>query len=175
MELIKYPTFKFLGMFFFGYCALVIILSFLPDVCQKFTVVVTESAGMLLSCLGFVAEVSSHPIANNGYAELQFNSTIYRVNEDCTGLSLVVLVAAAVAAVPARWHVRFLGILAMSLIAVIIGCLRIVILGCVAEYHSDIFHVFHTYIMEVATIGCGLWILATWFDLTDHWERSSIS
>ena len=72
-------------------------------------------------------------------------------------------------------HLRFLGILAMSLIAVIIGCLRIVILGCVAEYHSDIFHVFHTYIMEVATIGCGLWILATWFDLTDHWERSSIS
>ena len=61
----------------------------------------------------------------------------------------------------------------MGLLAAAVGCLRIVILGCVAEYQAHIFHFFHTYLMEVATVGFGLWILLSWFNFTIPHRRSA--
>ena len=158
------PAFKYLALFAGIYGTLTTILSVIPPASPYFTDLVTEGAGVILSHLGFLADVYALAL-DKGYAEIRFNSTIYRVNEDCTGLSLVLLVAAGVAAIPAPLGFRLLGLILMSLFAAAIGCLRIVILGCVAEYHAGIFQLFHTYVMEVATVGIGLWILTIWFNL----------
>ena len=155
---------QYIAIFTGVYCVLTAISSGIPIVSRYFMAGVTEGAALILSHLGFVVAVVGSAI-NSGYAEIVFNSTIYRVNEDCTGLSLVLLVAAGIVAVPAHFRLRLTGLILMSLFAALVGCLRIVLLGCVAEYNAEIFHLFHTYIMEVATVGFGLWALTIWFKL----------
>jgi len=66
--------------------------------------------------------------------------------------------------------VVFMGFLAAS-----IGCMRIVILGFVAEYQADLFHLLHTYLMEVVTVGAMLWIFTIWSDFTAPYRRLSAS
>ena len=168
------PALKFLALFAGIYCSLAAILSATPSISRHFTNVVTEGAGLILSYLGFLAEVSALAI-DSGYAEIRFTSTIYRVNEDCTGLSIVLLVVAGIVAIPASMRLRALGLSLMSLIAAAIGCLRIVILGCVAEYDVGIFPLFHTYVMEVATVGVALWIMTIWFNFTAQHRRKTTS
>ena len=157
---------QYLATFIGVYYILTIILSELPIASRYFMACVTEGACLILSYLGFMVAVVGNSI-NTGYAELAFQSSIYLVNQDCTGLSLVLLVAAATVAVPAHLSLRILGLTLISLFAAMVGCMRIVILGCVAEYNPEIFHLFHTYIMEVATVGFGLWILTIWFELVE--------
>ena len=166
------PLFKYLAIFTGSYCFLVAFVAAMPSISYQFTSLVTHAAAVLLSSIGFMADVFPQA-AHIGYTEIRFNSTVYRVNEDCTGLSLVMLVAAAVVAIPASLRLRFLGVALMSLLAAFIGCIRIVILGCVAEYQGHIFHFFHTYLMEVATVGIGLWILLFWFNFTIPDRRSA--
>ena len=166
------PLVEYLAIFAAGYGILVAFLASTPAVSNLFTSLVTQIAAVLLSSMGFVADFWPQTV-NTGYAEIRFNSTVYRVNEDCTGLSLVMLVAASVVAIPAPLHIRTLGVALMGLLAAAIGCMRIVILGCVAEYQAHIFHLFHTYLMEVATVGIGLWILLFWFNITIPERRSA--
>ena len=168
------PTLKFLALFAGIYCSLAAILSTIPPASHHFTNVVTEGAGLILSHLGFFTEVSALALAS-GYAEIHFNSTVYRVNEDCTGLSLVLLVAAAIVAIPAPLRIRIWGVVLMSILAGYTGCMRIVVLGCVAEYQADLFELFHTYMMEVTTVGAMLWIFTGWGNFTSRYRRLSAS
>ena len=168
------PILKYLASLFGSYCLLVVFVSCLPSISHHFTDVVTAGAAFALSTLGFVAEVYSQA-THVGYAEIHFNSTVYRVNEDCTGLSLVLLVAAAIVAIPAPLGIRIWGVVLMSIVAGLIGCMRIVVLGCVAEYQADLFHLFHTYLMEVATVGAMLWIFTIWCNFTIPFRRLSAS
>ena len=161
------PAFKFVALFVIIYSSLAATVATMPSVSHQFTVFVTKAAGLILALLGFVGEVSSEAIAY-GYAEIRFNSTTYRVHEECTGIYLILLVGSAIIAVPSRFHFKFVGLILGSVVAAVIGCLRIVVLGCVAEYHNSIFHLFHTYIMEVVTVGLGLWILTIWFSFTSQ-------
>ena len=163
---------EYLAYFAGSYCILVAFIAYTPSISHLFTSLVTQAAAVLLSNIGFVADAYPQT-ANAGYAEIRFNSTVYRVNEDCTGLSLVMLVAASVVAIPAPLRIRTVGLVLMGLLAAAVGCLRIVILGCVAEYQAHIFHFFHTYLMEVATVGFGLWILLSWFNFTIPHRRSA--
>ena len=168
------PILKYLASLFGSYCLLMVFVSCVPSISHHFTDVVTAGAAFALSNLGFVAEVYSQA-TDVGYAELHFNTTIYRVNEDCTGLSLVLLVAAAVVAMPARLAIRISGLVLMSIIAGLIGGMRIVVLGCVAEYQADLFELFHTYLMEVTTVGAMLWIFTGWGNFTSRYRKLSAS
>ena len=165
---------KYLASLVGSYCLLVVFVSSVPSISHDFTDLVTTGAAFVLSNLGFVAEVYSSAI-HVGYAEIHLNSTVYRVNEDCTGLSLVLLVAAAVVAMRAPLAIRLSGVVLTSIIAGLIGCMRIVVLGCVAEYQADLFHLFHTYLMEVATVGGMLWIFTGWSNFTSPYRRLSAS
>ena len=168
------PALKFLALFAGIYCSLAAILSTIPPASHHFTNVVTEGAGLILSHLGFFTEVSALALAS-GYAEIHFNSTVYRVNEDCTGLSIILLVVAAIVAIPTPLRLRILGVVLMGFLAASIGCMRIVILGFVAEFHTDLFNLFHTYLMEVATVGAMLWIFTIWCNFTIPFRRLSAS
>ena len=168
------PILKYLASLVGSYCLLVVFVSSVPSISHHFTDLVTTGAAFALSNLGFVAEVYSQA-THVGYAEIHFNSTVYRVNEDCTGLSLVLLVAAAIVAIPAPLRIRIWGVVLMSFLAAFIGCMRIVVLGCVAEYQADLFHLFHTYLMEVATVGAMLWIFTGWGNFTSPYRRLSAS
>ena len=168
------PALKFLALFAGIYCGLAAILTATPSISLQFTKIVTEGAGLILSHLGSFAKVSTLAISS-GYAEIRFTSTTYRVNEDCTGLSVVLLVVAGIAAIPAPMRLRALGLIVMSLFAATIGCLRIVILGYVAEYDVGIFPLFHSYVMEVATVGVALWIVMIWFNFTAQHRRKTTS
>ena len=168
------PVLKYLALFAGSYCFLVVFVVGIPLISHHFTDLVTHGAAIALSNFGFVTEVYSQA-AHSGYAEIRFNSTVYRVNEDCTGLSLVLLVVAAIAALPAPLRIRILGVVFMGFLAASIGCMRIVILGFVAEYQADLFHLLHTYLMEVATVGAMLWIFTIWSDFTAPYRRLSAS
>ena len=168
------PILKYLASLVGSYCLLVVFVSSVPSISHHFTDLVTTGAAFALSNLGFVAEVYSQA-THVGYSEIHFNSTVYRVNEDCTGLSLVLLVAAAIVAIPAPLRIRIWGVVLMSFLAAFIGCMRIVVLGCVAEYQADLFHLFHTYLMEVATVGAMLWIFTGWGNFTSPYRRLSAS
>ena len=166
------PLLKYLAYFSGSYCFLVVFLATSPSISHHFTNLVTTGAAVVLSNLGFVADVYLQT-THSGYAEIRFNSTVYEVNEDCTGLSLVLLVAAAIVAIPVPLRLRILGVVLMGFLAAFVGCMRIVILGCVAEYQTDLFDLFHTYLMEVATVGIGLWMLLFWFKFTMPERRST--
>ncbi len=168
------PILKYLASLFGTYCLLMVLVSCVPSISHHFTDMVTSGAAFALLNLGFVAQVYSQA-TDVGYAELHFNSTIYRVNEDCTGLSLVLLVAAAVVAMPAPLAIRISGLVLMSITAGLIGGMRIVILGCIAEYQAALFELFHTYLMEVTTVGAMLWIFTWWGDFTSRYRRLSAS
>ena len=168
------PLVKYLAYFTGSYCFLVAFVAAIPSISYRFTSLVTQAAAVLLSSIGFMADVYPQA-AHIGYTEIRFNSTVYRVNEDCTGLSLVLLVAAAIVAIPAPLRIRIWGVVLMSFLAAFIGCMRIVVLGCVAEYQADLFHLFHTYLMEVATVGAMLWIFTGWGNFTSPYRRLSAS
>ena len=82
------PILKYLASLFGSYCLLVVFVSCVPSISDHFSDLVTTGAALALSNLGFVAEVYSQA-THVQYAEIHFNSTVYRVNEDCTGLSQV--------------------------------------------------------------------------------------
>ena len=135
---------------------------------------VTRGAALALSNLGFVADVDSQA-THIGYAEIHFNPTVYRVNEDCAGLSLVLLLAAAIVAIPSPVRLGTLGVVLTSFLAASIGCMRIVVLGCIAEYQADLLHLFHTYLMEMTRVDAMLWIFTTWCEFTAPYRKLSAS
>ena len=50
----------------------------------------------------------------------------------------------------------------MVVVTSAIACMRILILGLVAEFGNNAFEIFHTYIMEVLTVALGISILTFW-------------
>ena len=159
------PLFKYLILFIGTYHIFSALLIYAPSLSHHFTFQVTKIATTILKGLGFTAEMYPQ-VLHVEYTEIRFESTIYRVNEECTGLHLIMLVIAAVIAVPTDLSLRIFGIILTGFIAASIGCMRIVILGCIAEYQAHIFHLFHNYLMEVATIGICVVILAAWCNFT---------
>ena len=73
---------------------------------------VTNISAAMMETMGLHAEASAATIGE-GFTEIRLRGVLYRVHEKCTGLPLVLLVAAAVAAVPARIHQRLIGVLTM--------------------------------------------------------------
>ena len=167
------PLFKYLILFIGTYHILAGFIIYAPSVSHHFTFQVTNIATTVLKGLGFTAEIYPQ-VSHVEYTEIRFESTIYRVNEECTGLYLIMLVIAAVVAVPTALPIRIFGIILTGFIAACIGCVRIVILGCIAEYQAHIFHLFHTYLMEVATIGICAVILSVWCNFTLPYRKSTV-
>ena len=168
------PLFKYLAYFTGSYCFLVAFAAAIPSISYQFTSLVTHAAAVLLSSVGFVADVYPQA-AHIGYAEIHFNPTVYRVNEDCAGLSLVLLLAAAIVAIPSPVRLGTLGVVLTSFLAASIGCMRIVVLGCIAEYQADLLHLFHTYLMEMTRVDAMLWIFTTWCEFTAPYRKLSAS
>ena len=171
-SILSNPLFRYLILFIGTYHILAAFIMYAPSVSHHFTFHVTMIATTVLKGLGFTAEIYPQ-VSHVEYTEIRFESTIYRVNEECTGLYLIMLVIAAVIAVPTALPLRIFGIILTGFIAACIGCMRIVILGCIAEYQAHIFHLFHTYLMEVATIGFCVVILAVWFNFTLPYRQST--
>ncbi len=171
-SILSNPLFRYLILFISTYHILAAFIMYAPSVSHHFTFHVTMITTTILKGLGFTAEIFPQG-SHVEYTEIRFESTIYRVNDECTGLYLIMLVIAAVIAVPTALPLRIFGIILTGFIAACIGCMRIVILGCIAEYQPHIFHLFHTYLMEVATIGFCVVILAVWCNLTLPYRQST--
>jgi len=151
-------------IYFIGTYLILITFFYADSVRSTFMVVVTYSSAAMIEALGLLAEASAATLAE-GFTEIKLRGTIYRVHEKCTGLPLILLVAAAVGAVPARAKLRLIGVVTMIAIASVVACLRIVLLGLVAEYNLDLFDIFHSYIMKAITVGFGISLLMLWSKL----------
>lgn len=158
------PRASYLICFIGTYLTLVTFSFYADSVRSAFMVLVTYSSAAMIEAWGLFAEASAANLAE-GFTEIKLRGATYRVHEKCTGLPLVLLVAAAVGAVPTQAYLRLIGVAAMITIAIVVACLRIVILGLVAEYNPDLFDIFHTYIMEVITVGFGISLLTLWCQL----------
>ena len=140
---------------------MLLIFSYGNPVGTSFMITVTEMSAWLIQLCGLFAETFFANI-EAGFTELKLRNTTYRVHYKCAGLPLVLLVTAAVGALPAKAHLRLLGFATMGTLASCVAALRIVILGWVAEFRIDLFEVFHTYIMEVITVILGIALFALW-------------
>ena len=68
------PLVTYLAYFTGSYCFLVAFVAAIPSISYQFTSLVTHAAAVLLSSVGFVADVYPQA-AHIGYAEIRFNST----------------------------------------------------------------------------------------------------
>ena len=141
----------FLFTFIVQYICMLLVFSYDNIVRTSFMITVTEISAWLIQLCGLFAETSFSHI-ESGFTELKLRNTIYRVHDKCAGLPLVLLVTAAVGALPAKAHLKLLGLATMATMAGLVASFRIVILGWVAEFRLDLFEIFHTYIMEVFTV-----------------------
>ena len=155
------PRISFLIIFIGIYLFLSSVFLLLEPLRSTFMIWVTYGSAALMQIIGLHAEASTATLAQ-GFTEIRLRGVLYQVHEKCTGLPLVLLVAAAVAAVPASIHHRLAGAAAMVVVTSAIACMRILILGLVAEFGNNAFEIFHTYIMEVLTVALGISILTFW-------------
>ncbi|MGY9002913.1 MAG: hypothetical protein ACKVIF_06950 [Rhodospirillales bacterium] len=151
----------FLFTFIVQYFCMLLVFSYDNIVRTSFMITVTEISAWLIQFCGLFAETSFSNI-EYGFTELKLQNTTYRVHDKCAGLPLVLLVTAAVGALPAKAHLRILGFVTMATMAGLVASLRIVILGWVAEFRLELFEIFHTYIMEVFTVVLCVALFALW-------------
>ena len=90
-SILSNPLFRYLILFISTYHILAAFIIYAPSVSHHFTFQVTNIATTVLRGLGFTAEIYPQ-VSHVEYTEIRFESTIFRVNEECSGLYLIMLV-----------------------------------------------------------------------------------
>lgn len=92
--------------------------------------------------------------AGNGFA--------VAVENDCNGLEVIVLFAAAVLAFPARWKAKAAGLILGFLVIQTLNVLRIGSLFYLGQWHEGLFHWTHKYLWPVLVLIGTLWVFIVW-------------
>lgn len=90
------------------------------------------------------------------------------IDNGCSGLEVVILLAAAVAAFPANWRARLIGFTACAAAILALNVLRIISLFYIGQYSKDWFDWAHLYIWDALIMIDGLLMFFLWA----RWSRS---
>ena len=128
---------------------------------------VSAAATSIMCALGLeaVLDVSALDL---GYCELAVRQIVYRVTFDCTGVFALLVYGALVAAYPASGRLRVEALLTGVPAVAVFSCLRLVVLGVVAQVEPAWIELFHVYVMELATIGVMLYVWKHWVNRVGH-------
>lgn len=89
---------------------------------------------------------------------------VLRVIEGCDGVTVFILIAAAILSFPKPFKQRLIGLLILIPMLFVINWLRLLVLAQIRFYQPDLFHFFHVYLFQpfmiFATFTCFIiWIL----------------
>ncbi len=85
-----------------------------------------------------------------------------KVVEGCDGVTVFILIAAALAAYPRPWKSRLLGIAGAVALLFVINWLRLVLLAYVRFYLPEHFHWIHAYLFQSIMIFATLALFIVW-------------
>lgn len=90
------------------------------------------------------------------------NGFAVAVENDCNGIEVIVLFAAAVIAFPARWRDKAIGLMLGFLVIQTLNVLRIGSLFYLGQWHEGIFHWTHKYLWPVIVLIGTLGAFIAW-------------
>jgi exosortase/archaeosortase family protein len=89
------------------------------------------------------------------------------INHECTGVFVLFVLSSFIAAYPARWRAKVLGIVVGVTVLSLINVLRIVTLVRIVEYYPGLFVYFHEYVWQGAFLMLVTLYALTWVE----WAR----
>ena len=119
-----------------------------------FTAVVARAGAALLSAAGERVAVEGTEIRSPAFA--------VRIENGCNGLETVLLFAAAVAAYPASWRRRAVGLLAGFAAIQAFNLVRVVSLFWIGAHRADLFAPSHTVVWQSLVVLFGILLFVVW-------------
>ncbi len=148
---------RFLVIFF---VTLVVAFSFIAlnpvndHLIVPFTKGITKVSGVLLNVIGQAVTVSGTVIYSSHFA--------VDIKNGCNGVEAMLLVLSAIAAFPATFKSRVLGIIGGSLTVQALNFIRIVSLCLLGRYFPKVFQIFHTGVWQILIILAGVGVFLLW-------------
>jgi len=152
------PIFRF-TIFFFAFLLAFSVLSVataLQNHLHLAEIGIADSATWVAQRVGSTASVNDNTIAVGG---LSLN-----INHECTGVFVLFVLASFIAAYPARWRAKAIGIGAGVLLLSAINVIRIATLVRVVEFRPNLFVYFHEYIWQGAFLMLVTLYAITWVE-----------
>ncbi len=144
---------KFFAILIAGY----LLIAWNPvndSVIVPFTKLVTRGAGWILVAGG-------QPVHTDGTVLTSAKFGI-NVNNGCNGVEAMLILLACVAAFPATWRARAVGLALGALMIQLLNEVRIVTLWLLGAYHPKVFQLFHTAVWQIAIILAALIFFLQW-------------
>ncbi|HVO22397.1 MAG TPA: archaeosortase/exosortase family protein [Candidatus Margulisiibacteriota bacterium] len=120
---------------------------------------IAGAATWLAHSVGSVAVVNENIISVSGLS--------LDINHECTGVFVLFVLISFIAAYPARWTIKVLGILIGVSVLTLINVLRIVTLVRIVEFYPGLFVYFHEYVWQGAFLMLVTLYALTWVE----WAR----
>ena len=119
-----------------------------------FTAFLASIAGSALHLIGEPVRVVGTEIAGARFG--------VNVNNGCNGIEAMLILLAAIVAVPASLKARAAGLLIGIVVVQVLNQIRIVTLYLLGAYQPRFFEIFHTAVWQVAVIGAAVLVFVVW-------------
>jgi exosortase H (IPTLxxWG-CTERM-specific) len=124
------------------------------NVIVPFSHALSVVSGGILNLFGQHVHVAGTVIAGDGFA--------VDIKNGCNGIEAVVFLCAAIAAFPASWRARLLGILAACTIVEGLNVIRIVSLYLIGRYRPAAFGAFHLAVWQSVIFAAAVFLFVAW-------------
>jgi exosortase/archaeosortase family protein len=119
---------------------------------------VATSATWLAKLAGSAASVTGSIISVSGMS--------LDINHECTGVFVLFVLISFIAAYPARWGAKVVGIVAGVLLLSLVNMIRIATLVRLVEFYPSLFTYFHEYVWQGAFLMLVTLYAVTWVEWT---------
>ena len=124
------------------------------NVIVPFSHLLSVVSGAALNLLGQHVQVTGTVISGGSFA--------VDIKNGCNGIEAVVFLCAAIAAFPASWRARLLGILAACSIVEGLNVIRIVSLYLIGRYRPAAFGAFHLAVWQSVIFAAAVFLFVAW-------------
>lgn len=119
-----------------------------------FTKGVAYGAAFVLNLLGQHVSVYQTTIQSAHFA--------VNIENGCNGVEAMLILLASIAAFPASWRAKAVGLLAGALAIQLLNEIRVVTLYLLGVYHPRVFDLFHTAVWQIAIILVAIGFFLQW-------------
>jgi exosortase H (IPTLxxWG-CTERM-specific) len=119
-----------------------------------FTKGVAYAAAFVLNLLGQHVSVYQTTIQSSRFA--------VNIENGCNGVEAMLILLASIAAFPASWRAKAIGLLAGALAIQLLNEIRVVTLYLLGVYHPRVFDLFHTAVWQIAIILAAIGFFLQW-------------
>ena len=119
-----------------------------------FTKGVAWAAAGALKLMGQHVTVSDTTIQSSRFA--------VNIENGCNGVEAMLILLASIAAFPASWKAKAVGLLAGAVVVQLLNEVRVVTLYLLGAYHPRVFDLFHTAVWQIAIILAAIGFFLQW-------------